>query len=172
MLIWRELAHNFCFHHKHLESLEALPRWARQTIANHLEDPRQAVYSWEKLCRGQTGDSLWDAAQRSLLVHGELHNNVRMTWGKAFLNWTQHPQKALDLMIDLNHRLALDGNDANSYGGLLWCLGLFDRPFKPERPVIGTLRPRSTKDHARRLNMAAYAAKIKVPFPVNRSESR
>ena len=66
-------------------------------------------------------------------------------------------------MIDLNHRFALDGNDPNSYGGLLWCLGLFDRPFKPERPVIGTLRPRSTKDHVKRLNMAAYAAKIKGP---------
>ena len=33
---------------------------------------------------------------------------------------------ALKLMIDLNHRFALDGNDPNSYGGLLWCLGLFD----------------------------------------------
>jgi predicted NAD/FAD-dependent oxidoreductase len=66
-------------------------------------------------------------------------------------------------MIDLNHRYALDGNDANSYSGLLWCLGLFDRPFKPGRPVIGTLRPRSTGDHARRLDLAAYQAKIKSP---------
>ncbi|MBW2438308.1 MAG: FAD-dependent oxidoreductase, partial [Deltaproteobacteria bacterium] len=163
LLIWRELAHNFCFYHKHLETLEALPRWARQTVIDHLEDPRQAGYCWETLYRAQTGDPLWNAAQRSLLVHGELHNNVRMTWGKAFLNWTQHPQDALDLMIDLNHRLALDGNDANSYGGLLWCLGLFDRPFKPQRPVIGTLRPRSTKDHAKRLDMAAYTAKVKGP---------
>jgi deoxyribodipyrimidine photolyase len=118
---------------------------------DHQDDPREAVYSWERLYRGQTGDTLWDVAQKSLLIHGELHNNVRMTWGKTFLNWTRHPQDALDLMIDLNHRFALDGNDPNSYGGLLWCLGLFDRPFKPERPVIGTLRPRSTKDHAKRL---------------------
>ena len=66
-------------------------------------------------------------------------------------------------MIHLNHRLALDGNDANSYGGLLWCLGLFDRPFKPERPLIGTLRPRSTKDHARRLDLSAYRKKVKRP---------
>ena len=67
-------------------------------------------------------------------------------------------------MIDLNHRLALDGNDANSYGGLLWCPGLFDRPFKPERPVIGSLRSRPTEDHARRLDMAAFAAKVKGPI--------
>ena len=31
---------------------------------------------------------------------------------------------------------ALDGCDPSSYGGLLWCLGLFDRPFEPERPVM------------------------------------
>jgi photolyase PhrII len=162
MLIWRELAHHFCFHRNDLTSLDSIPQWARQTLMEHQDDPREVVYSWERLYRGQTGDALWDAAQKSLLVHGELHNNVRMTWGKAFLNWTRHPQDALDLMIDLNHRFALDGNDPNSYGGLLWCLGLFDRPFKPERPVIGTLRPRSTKDHAKRLNMAAYAAKVKM----------
>ena len=163
LLIWRELAHHFCFHHKNLETLDALPQWAQQTLQDHSDDPRVAIYSWEKLCRGLTGDPLWDAAQKSLLVHGELHNNVRMTWGKAFLNWARHPQAALDLMIDLNHRYALDGNDANSYGGLLWCMGLFDRPFKPERPIIGSLRPRSTKDHAKRIGMAKYAAKVKGP---------
>ena len=163
LLIWRELAHNFCFYHSNPETLDMLPQWARQTLKQHQDDFRKIVYSWERLYRGQTGDALWDAAQKSLLIHGELHNNVRMTWGKAFLNWTPDPQSALDLMIDLNHRLALDGNDASSYGGVLWCLGLFDRPFKPERPVIGALRPRSTKDHARRLDMAAYTAKIKGP---------
>ena len=35
------------------------------------------------------GNTLWDLAQRSLLRRGELHNNVRMTWGKAFLPWAQ-----------------------------------------------------------------------------------
>ena len=163
LLIWRELAHHFCFHHSNVESLDALPQWACRTLQAHAGDPRPAHYSWERLYRGRTGDLLWDAAQKSLLVHGELHNNVRMTWGKALLQWAQDPQKALDLMIDLNHRFALDGSDANSYGGLLWCLGLFDRPFTPERPVIGTLRPRFTEDHLRRLDMKAYADKVKGP---------
>jgi deoxyribodipyrimidine photolyase len=129
---------------RYSESLEVLPEWVRQTLLDHADDRRKAHYSWEKLSRGQTGDSLWDAAQRSLLVHGELHNNTRMTWGKAILAWTPHPQAALDRMIDLNRRFALDGSDANSYGGILWCLGLFDRPFRPERSVIGSLRPRPT----------------------------
>ncbi len=163
LLIWRELAHNYCFYHQDPETIDVLPQWARETLKQHQDDPREAVYSWERLYRGKTGDALWDAAQKSLLVHGELHNNIRMTWGKALLNWTNDPQSALNVMIDLNHRLALDGNDPNSYGGMLWCLGLFDRPFKPERPVIGTLRPRSTKDHARRLDMAAYTAKVNGP---------
>ena len=41
-------------------------------------------------------------------------------------------------MIDLNHRYALDGRDPASYGGLLWCLGQFDRPFEPETNIFGT----------------------------------
>lgn len=163
LLVWRELSHNFCFHHPYPENIDVLPKWARETLKKHQLDFRKTNYSWESLYRGKTGDVLWDTAQKSLLVHGELHNNVRMTWGKAILYWTPDSQKALDLMIDLNHRLALDGNDANSYGGLLWCLGLFDRPFKPERPLIGTLRPRSTKDHARRLDLSAYRKKVKRP---------
>jgi predicted NAD/FAD-dependent oxidoreductase len=163
LLIWRELAHNFCFYRQELETLEAIPLWARKTLEEHANDRREAIYSWERLARGKTGDPLWDAAQKSLLIHGELHNNVRMTWGKALLRWSRHPQDALRLMIDLNHRYALDGNDPNSYGGLLWCLGLFDRPFKPEKPIIGTLRPRPTSDHARRLNLDKYRSKIAKP---------
>ncbi|MGD8676471.1 MAG: NAD(P)-binding protein [Desulfobacterales bacterium] len=163
LLIWREMAHNFCFHQQRPEILDGLPKWARETLRNHQEDTRESVYSWEPLFWGLTGDPLWDAAQKSLLVHGELHNNVRMTWGKTFLNWSQDPQEALDLMIDWNHPLALDGNKANSYGGLLWCLGLFDRPFKPERPGIGVLRPRYTIDHAKRLDMPTYINKVNGP---------
>lgn len=167
LLIWRELAHNFCFHHTRPETLAVLPEWARRTIDDHRGDRRDAHYSWETLVRAQTGDPLWDAAQQSLLIHGELHNNVRMTWGKAFMPWAGEPEQALQWMIDLNHRYALDGSDPNSYGGLLWCLGLFDRPFKPPKPVIGTLRPRSTRDHAGRLDMGAYRSRVEIPASGN-----
>ncbi len=160
LLIWRELAHSFCFYTDDVESLGALPAWARETLDAHRADERRAHYSWERLARATTGDALWDAAQRSLLVHGELHNNVRMTWGKAFLEWTATPERALELMIDLNHRYALDGSDPNSYGGLLYCLGLFDRAFQPERPVAGTVRARPTAQHARRMNVARYGERI------------
>jgi predicted NAD/FAD-dependent oxidoreductase len=79
-----------------------------------------------------------------------------MTWGKALLDWTADPQSALAAMIDLNHRYALDGRDPASYGGILWCLGQFDRPFPPARPILGTVRDRSTREHAKRLDPDRY----------------
>ncbi len=161
--VWREMAHNLCFHRwRELESTAVLPDWARQTLAEHAGDPR-TVLSWETLARGRTGDRLWDLAQRSLVRHGELHNNLRMTWGKALIGWSRGAQHTLDRLIDLNHRFALDGNDPNSYGGLLWCLGVFDRPFPPERAVLGTIRPRSTDDHAERLDIARYQDLVTRP---------
>jgi photolyase PhrII len=144
LIVWRELAYTFCFYRPEHESLDAIPEWAAETLHAHKTDPRPALLDWETLARGQTGDPLWDAAQRSLLIQGELHNNVRMTWGKAFLAWTANASEALRLMIDLNHRYALDGRDPASYGGLLWCLGQFDRPHTPPRNIPGGLIPKNT----------------------------
>lgn len=160
LLIWRELAFNLCFHHENVHTIDALPSWARQSLLAHASDPRPALYSMEALERGETDDELWNVAQKSLLIHGELHNNVRMTWGKAILQWTQSPQHALDVLIHLNHKYALDGSDPNSYSGLLWCLGLFDRPFSPEKPIYGTIRTRPTEHQRKRLNLEAYTAKV------------
>ena len=156
LLVWRELSHHFCHRSEALESLDALPAWARESLLAHEAEPRESTFDWETLSRGRTGEPLWDLAQRSLLRRGELHNNVRMTWGKAFLPWAQRSNRALKLMIDLNHRFALDGNDPNSYGGLLWCMGQFDRAFPPG-PVFGKVRQRSIKRHAARLDMDRYA---------------
>jgi predicted NAD/FAD-dependent oxidoreductase len=164
LLVWRELAYNFCYYHPSHDSLTALPDWATETLREHEVDARPAIFDWETLARGQTGDALWDAAQRSLLMQGELHNNVRMTWGKAFLNWTRDGLTALKLMIDLNHRYALDGCDPASYGGLLWCLGQFDRPHTPPRPIFGTVRSRPTDDHAKRLDPKQYLTQVTRPL--------
>jgi photolyase PhrII len=162
LLIWRELSHHFCFRTGQLETLDILPEWARETLLQHEENLREQTFDWETLMRGRTGNPLWDLAQRSLLRRGELHNNVRMTWGKAFSPWTPTAARALKLMIDLNHRLALDGNDPNSYGGLLWCLGQFDRAFPPG-PVFGKVRQRSLSRHASRLDMNRYARVVSSP---------
>ncbi|QGJ70667.1 Deoxyribodipyrimidine photo-lyase type II [Planctomycetales bacterium 10988] len=167
LLIWREVAYSFCFHQRDHESLSAMPKWAQQTLRAHEEDPRHDLYDWETLARGKTGDALWNAAQHSLLIHGELHNNVRMTWGKAFLPWTADPPTALAYAIDLNHRYALDGRDPASYGGILWCFGQFDRPFQPEKAVFGSIRQRPTETHARRLDPKKYAKKVHAPLTEN-----
>lgn len=163
LLIWRELAYAFCFHRADHDQWSALPEWAQITLQKHAGDPRPELYSWEQLARAQTNDAFWNAAQTSLLRQGELHNNVRMTWGKAILHWTELPQDALKILIDLNHRYALDGRDPASFGGLLWCLGQFDRPFEPEAKVLGTVRPRSTKEHARRLDTESYRTRVSKP---------
>lgn len=163
LLIWRELAYGFCFYNKDHDQWTAIPDWARATLTEHASDVRTGAYSWEQLARGQTEDALWNAAQKSLLMQGELHNNVRMTWGKAILNWQQSPQQALRTIIDLNHRYALDGRDPASYGGILWCLGQFDRPFKPAQKIIGTVRPRPTSQHANRIDLKTYTAKVTKP---------
>lgn len=163
LLVWRELAFNFCLHTPDLESPEALPAWARESLARHAADPRPVPADPEAIERGRSGVELWDLAQLSLLRHGELHNNVRMTWGKALALWNAEPGQALAELIEHNHRLALDGNDPNSYGGLLWCLGQFDRPFPPERPISGLLRTRPVEAHAQRLDLERYRQRVLRP---------
>jgi photolyase PhrII len=164
LLVWREVAWHFAAHTPpgELETLEPLPEWARATLAEHAGAPREPL-TMERLERGHTGDALWDACQRSLLAHGELHNNLRMTWGKAVPAWTRDPEAARRALVELNHRYALDGRDPASYGGLYWCLGLFDRAFTPPSKVLGTVRPRPTAAHAARLDVAAYARHVARP---------
>lgn len=159
LLVWRELAYHWTFATRDPESIAALPAWARRTLEAARRDPRERLDD-ERLHRGRTGSRLWDLAQRSLLRHGELHNNLRMTWGKAILGWSRDEHEALSRLIDLNHRYALDGSDPSSYGGLLWCLGLFDRPFPPARPIEGEIRSRPVEEHAARLDVEAYARHV------------
>jgi photolyase PhrII len=164
LLIWRELAYGYCFYRSDYGLVQTLPQWAKDTLQRHESDPRERIYSWERLARAQTQDRLWNACQRSLLRHGELHNNVRMTWGKMVLNWTRCAPDALRILIDLNHRYALDGRDPASYGGILWCLGQFDRPFEPESPITGRVRSRSTREHSQRLDIGLFEKRVDRPI--------
>jgi deoxyribodipyrimidine photo-lyase len=59
-------------------------------------------------------------------------------------------------MVELNNRYALDGRDPNSYSGIFWCLGRFDRPWAPERPVFGVIRYMSSESARRKLKVNAY----------------
>ena len=158
-LTWRELAHNLVFKTPKHRTLDAVPAWARKELDDHSADPRPALYTDEQLEHGLTGDALWNAAQRSLVRDGEIHNYMRMLWGKSVLLWTEDAARALRVLEHLNHKYALDGRDPNSYGGILWCFGLFDRPFY-RRPIFGTVRYMSLKAAAGKFDTQAYIARF------------
>jgi hypothetical protein len=79
-----------------------------------------------------------------------------MTWGKAFANWIKDPKKAMNTSLMFNNRYALDGRDPNSIAGVMWCFGLFDRPFYPFDIVTGNVRKRTTETHQSRINLERY----------------
>lgn len=167
---WRELAWHWCAGVDDPESLAALPGWAGASLRAHAGDARRHWRDLDALSGARSGVAVWDLAQLSLLRHGELHNNLRMSWGKALLEWSADPAQALARLVELNHRFALDGSDPASYGGLLWCLGLFDRPFPPARAVTGTVRPRPLAAHAARLDLPALARRVGAP-PTGRART-
>ncbi|MBL8683197.1 MAG: NAD(P)-binding protein [Myxococcales bacterium] len=157
LLVWRELAWHFCAHNPgYADVATAIPKWARETLSQRA----QPMFAPTELAMelGETGNALWDGAQRRLRRDGYLHNNLRMTWGKQIVAWVHDPAKALAILESLNHRYAIDGRDPASYGGLLWTMGQFDRPH-PRTDDFGTVRPRDTKTHAKRLNVASYSAR-------------
>jgi deoxyribodipyrimidine photo-lyase len=166
MIVWRELALNFCVRNAHHASVKGLPAWARTTLRTHATDPRPHTYALRQLERAETESDLWNAAQRELVQTGTMHNYMRMLWGKSVLLWTRRVVDALAWMIELNDKYALDGRDPNSYAGMQWCLGKFDRPFA-ERPVLGMVRPMSLERARRKFDAGRYiqrwAAKAHSP---------
>ncbi|MCL7959302.1 MAG: deoxyribodipyrimidine photolyase [marine benthic group bacterium] len=153
---WRELGFNMAALRSDHREYESLPEWARNTLTEHASDPRPYLYSLEQLDSASTHDELWNAAQRQLRREGVIHNYLRMLWGKKILKWTATPREAARLMIELNNRYALDGRDPNSYSGIYWCLGRYDRPWGPERPVFGKIRYMTSANTARKLRVREY----------------
>jgi deoxyribodipyrimidine photo-lyase len=157
-LTWRDLGYHWHWHRgpdaRALES--ALPKWALGTLEAHSRDKRAFVYSPEEWEAGRTQDPLWNAAQRELVATGTIHNYLRMLWGKKVIEWSRTPQEAYRTLEHLNNKYALDGRDPNSYSGILWCFGLFDRPWAPERPVLGQVRYMSSENTARKFRLGPY----------------
>lgn len=158
LLTWRELGGNMCANRADYDQYDSLPDWARQTLGKHAGDRRQYTYALEDFEQGQTHDPLWNAAQMQLVGEGRMHNYLRMLWGKKILEWTTAPEEALDVMIQLNNKYALDGQDPNSYSGIFWVLGRYDRAWGPQRPVFGTIRYMSSKNTARKVRVKRYVA--------------
>jgi deoxyribodipyrimidine photo-lyase len=91
---------------------------------------------------------------------GTIHNYLRMLWGKKVLEWSASPAEAYRVLVHLNNKYALDGRDPNSWSGILWCFGLFDRPWAPERKVFGSVRYMSSENTARKFRLGPYLAYV------------
>lgn len=160
ILTWRELSHQAAFlEGPAFERYEGLPSWARQTLDEHRHDPREHLYNLDTLARAETSDPLWNAAQRELVETGVMHNYLRMLWGKRVLAWTESPERCFEVLVELNNRYALDGRDPNSYAGIGWVLGRFDRAWGPERPIYGKIRYMTSRSTMRKLRMSSWLSR-------------
>lgn len=159
LITWREVGLNFCAHQRDYASFASLPNWAQKTLTEHKDDPRPKTYTRAQLEAAKTYDPIWNAAQRELLVEGRIHNYLRMLWGKKILEWSKTPEQALATTIYLNDRYAVDGRDPNSYSGILWCYGRYDRAWGPVRPIFGTIRYMSSENTEKKLWLENYLAR-------------
>jgi deoxyribodipyrimidine photo-lyase len=159
IITWREVGFNMASRRDDYDRYESLPEWARRTLEAHEKDPRPHLYDLDDFEAARTGDEIWNAAQRQLVREGRIHNYLRMLWGKKVLHWTANPREALEILIELNNKYALDGRNPNSYSGIFWCLGRYDRPWAPERPVFGVVRYMSSESTRRKLRLGGYLAR-------------
>ncbi|MEO8499950.1 MAG: deoxyribodipyrimidine photolyase [Vicinamibacteria bacterium] len=157
-LTWRDVGYVWHLHRREdTKSLEtALPKWALATLHLHAHDKREFVYDLAQWESASTHDPLWNAAQRELVATGTIHNYLRMLWGKKVIEWSRTPEEAYQTLVHLNNKYALDGRNPNSYTGILWCFGLFDRPWAPQRNVLGQIRYMSSANTAKKFKLGPY----------------
>jgi deoxyribodipyrimidine photo-lyase len=158
VITWREVGFHFAHHRPDYAEFESLPDWALETLNEHKRDPREWIYSYEELEQSQTHDEIWNAAQTQLREEGIIHNYLRMLWGKKVIEWTPDPETALEYLIELNNQYAIDGRDPNSYSGIFWCFGRFDRAWQ-ERRVIGKIRYMTSESTRRKVKLKQYLNK-------------
>jgi deoxyribodipyrimidine photo-lyase len=159
LIVRRELAFNFAWYAKRVDSLTELPDWARATLRVHRKDKRDPQYAREQFEQSATHDALWNAAQKELLLRGKIHGYYRMYWGKKIVEWSRTPEEALATMLYLNDKYALDGQDPSSSANILWCFGLHDRPWG-ERPIFGMVRYMARSGMDRKTDVEAYLNEI------------
>ena len=155
LIVRRELSFNLTYHNPNYDSLQALPPWVQQTMRDHIDNEREVVYTLEELEQARTHDELWNAAQREMVATGEMHNYVRMLWGKNVLAWSRTYEEAFETLVHLNNKYCLDGRDPNSYAGILWCFGKHDRPWM-ERPVFGKIRYMTSGSTGKKFDAKKY----------------
>lgn len=159
LITWREIGYNMCALRDDYDAYSSLPEWALQTLDEHRDDPRAYIYDLATFENAQTHDPLWNAAQNQLRKEGRIHNYLRMLWGKKVLEWSASPEEALEVLVELNNKYALDGRDPNSYSGIFWVFGRYDRAWGPERPIYGKVRYMTSKNTAKKVRVDDYIAR-------------
>ena len=159
LITWREVGYHFCHLVPDYDKYNSLPDWALQTLEEHSMDEREYVYSLDQLEKAETHDPIWNAAQRQLVSEGIIQNYLRMLWGKKVLEWTPDPRTALEYLIQLNNKYAIDGRDPNSYTGIFWIFGRFDRAWGPVRPIYGKVRYMTSDSTAKKIKLKSYLRK-------------
>ncbi len=165
LLVRRELAFNFVQHCEGFDRFETMTHgWAYDTLTAHLDDTREARYSFEDYRRAATDDPYFNAAMQEMIHTGFMHNTMRMYWGKRIIAWSATPQDAYDTIITLNNAYFLDGRDPSSYAGIAWLFGRHDRAFPPQ-PVFGKVRSMTSGGLKRKYDMDSYLTRIKKHTP-------
>lgn len=155
LIVRRELSLNACWFNPGYDRYETLPSWAKTTLAEHRRDPRDYTYSRDQWEAAATHDPCWNAAQAEMVRSGQMHNYMRMYWGKKILEWSKTPEDAFDTALYLNNKYEMDGRDPNGFVGVAWCFGLHDRPWT-ERPVFGKIRYMNANGLRRKFDIQAY----------------
>lgn len=157
LITWRDIGFLYFFKKTGFRiNLSDLPDWVQKNLRKHASDKREFIYSREEFENAKTHDDLWNAAQKELKITGRMHNYMRMLWGKKVIEWSNSFEEAFDTLEYLNNKYAYDGRNPNSYTGILWCFGLFDRPWFPERNVLGNIRYMSSDSTRKKFKMNAY----------------
>ena len=158
VITWREVGFHYAHHRPDYDEFESLPNWVIETMGEHINDNRTWIYTFEELEQSKTHDDIWNAAQTQLREEGIIHNYLRMLWGKKVIEWTPNYRTALDYLIELNNKYALDGRDPGSYSGIFWCFGRFDRAWQ-EREIFGKLRYMTSESTRKKVKLKNYLAK-------------
>jgi len=117
-VVRRELSDNFCYYNNDkYDKIDGAYDWAKKTLNDHKKDPRKPMYTLKEFESWKTHDDLWNAAQIQLRIEGKIHGFLRMYWAKKILEWSESPEKALEIAIYLNDKYNLDGRDPNGFVG-------------------------------------------------------
>lgn len=162
IVIRKELSDNFCYYNKQYDNPSCYPKWAKESLDNHLNDEREYMYSLKEFENGSTHDELWNTGQMEMVKTGKMHGYMRMYWAKKVLEWSKGYSEAHKILVYLNDKYSIDGRDPNGYVGIAWSLGgVHDRPWF-ERDIFGKVRYMNLNGMKRKFDVQKYIDKVSM----------